>query len=187
MKKCTSFEEKNSTIYIRGNVYFDIIVFSCLSSTKAWLRFLLICFAREVKDFYQSSLGNEIDFRDIMNVSPNVLKVRISKNWNMVFIYERVLIITTFILWCHWKTFVLFLPAKEQTWKRIFNTNNELSQNCTENQIMPSKTINWLFNDIWSHLFVGCFDWKIVVFQQTVVRFIIFLKYLIYKVRVSQI
>ena len=36
---------------------------------------------------------------------------------------------------------------------------------------MPSKTtINWLFNDIWCYLFIACFDWKIDVFQQTVVR-----------------
>ena len=33
-----------------------------------------------------------------------------------------------------------FLLAKEKTWKRIFNTNSELSQNHTEKQIMPSKT-----------------------------------------------
>ena len=36
---------------------------------------------------------------------------------------------------------------------------------------MPSKTtINWLFNDIWCYLFIACFDWKIDVFKQTVVR-----------------
>ena len=73
LKKCTSFEEQKGTRYIQGNVYFGIIVFSCLSSTKPCLRFLLICFAREIKGFYQSSLGNEVDFRDIMNVSPNIL------------------------------------------------------------------------------------------------------------------
>ena len=65
---------------------------------------------------------------------------------------------------CRWKStdnndFNIFLSlenpctillTKEKTWKRIFNTNSELSQNCTEKQIMPSKaTINWLFNDIW--------------------------------------
>ena len=50
-----------------------IIVFGCLSSTNPCLRFLLICFAREIKGFYQSFLGNEVDFRDIMNVSPNIL------------------------------------------------------------------------------------------------------------------
>ena len=39
------------------------------------------------------------------------------------------------------------------------------------------KTVNWLFNDIWSYLVIGCFDWKIGVFQQTVVRV-----YYIYKI-----
>ena len=73
LKKCASFEEQKRTRYLRGNVYFGIIVFSCLLSTKLCLRFLLICFDREIEGFYQSSLGNEVDFRDIMNVSPNIL------------------------------------------------------------------------------------------------------------------
>ena len=46
LKKCTAFEEQKRTKYIRGNVYFGIIVFNCLSSTKPCLRFLLICFDR---------------------------------------------------------------------------------------------------------------------------------------------
>ena len=58
---------------MRGNVYFDIFVFSCLSATKMCLRFLLNCFAQEIKAFYQRSLGNEVDFTNIMNVSPNNL------------------------------------------------------------------------------------------------------------------
>ena len=41
LKKCTTFEEQKGTRYIRGNVCFDVIVFSCLSSTKPCLRFLL--------------------------------------------------------------------------------------------------------------------------------------------------
>ena len=73
LKKCTMSEEQKDTKYIRGNVYFGIIVFSCLLSTKLYLRFLLICFDREIEGFYQSSLGNEVDFTDIMNVSPNIL------------------------------------------------------------------------------------------------------------------
>ena len=32
-----------------GKVYFEIIVFSCLTSTKPCFRFLFICFAREIK------------------------------------------------------------------------------------------------------------------------------------------
>ena len=73
LKKCACFEEQKYTRYIRGNVNFGIIVFSCLSSIKMCLRFLLICFAWEIKSFYQSFLKNEVDFTDIMNVSPNIL------------------------------------------------------------------------------------------------------------------
>ena len=40
---------------------------------KPCLRFLLNCFVREIKGFYKSSFGNEVDFRDIMNVSLNIL------------------------------------------------------------------------------------------------------------------
>ena len=44
-------------------------------------------------------------------------------------------------------------------------------QNRIEKQIMLFKTtVNCLFNDIWYYLFIGCFDWKIEVFQRTVVR-----------------
>ena len=46
-----------------------------------------------------------------------------------------------------------------------------LSRNCTEKQMKPSKaTINWLFNNVRCYLFDACFDWKIGVFHQTVVR-----------------
>ena len=69
-----------------------------------------------------------------------------------------------------------FLLEKEKTWKRIFNTNSELSQNRAEKQIMPTKTINCLFNDVWCYLFIACFDWKIGVFQQTVIRVYYILK-----------
>ena len=44
-------------------------------------------------------------------------------------------------------------------------------QNRTEKQIMPLKTaLNWLFNDIWRCLVIISFDWKIGLFQQTVIR-----------------
>ena len=69
-----------------------------------------------------------------------------------------------------------FFLAKEKTWKRIFNNNIELSQNRTEKQIILFKTaVNWLFNNIWCYLVIGCFDWKIAVFQQTVVRGLLYL------------
>ena len=52
LQKCTSFEEEKSTRYVWRNVYFDIIVFSCLSSTKPFPR----------DNFYQNSLENEVNF-----------------------------------------------------------------------------------------------------------------------------
>ena len=73
LKKCTNFEGQKCTRYIRGNFYIGIIVFSCLSSTKPCLTFLLNFFARKIKGFYKSSIGNEVDFRNIMNVSLNIL------------------------------------------------------------------------------------------------------------------
>ena len=60
LKKCTNFGEQKGTSYTRRNFYFGIIFFNCLSSTKQCLRFHLICFAREIKSFYQSSLGNKV-------------------------------------------------------------------------------------------------------------------------------
>ena len=45
------FEEQKGTRYIRGNVYFGIIVFSCLSSTKACLRFPLFVLTGRKKVF----------------------------------------------------------------------------------------------------------------------------------------
>ena len=138
-------------------------------STKSRLRFLLNCFLREIKGFYQSSLRNKVDFRDIMNV-PHISWLKIKKTETM---------------FCRWKSTdsniiniflslenpCTFLLAKEKTRKCISNTDNELSQNCTEKQIIPFKTtVNWLFNDIWCYIAIGCFDWKIGVFQQTVLR-----------------
>ena len=42
LKKCNSFEEQKDTRYIWGKVYFEIIDFSCLLSTKPC--FFLISF-----------------------------------------------------------------------------------------------------------------------------------------------
>ena len=164
---------KKGTRNIRGNVHFGIIVFSCLLSIKPCLIFLLICFARKIKGFYQSSLVNEVDFREIMNVSSNIL----AKDWNFKnlrhgLVDERALITTTLISSCHWKTVVPFYLRKERS----------ISKNRKEKQIMPCRsTINWLFNDIWCYLFNTCFDWEIGVFQQIVVGVYHILKGLLYR------
>ena len=68
------------------------------------------------------------------------------------------------------------LLSKEKTWKNIFNTNSELSQYCTEKQMLFRATVDWLFNDIWYYLVIGCLDWKIGIFQQTVVMIYYVLK-----------
>ena len=113
--KCTNFEQQKCAAYIRRNVYFGIMVFNCLSSTKPCLRFLSICFAGEIKGFYQSSLGNEVDFRDIMNVSRNILaKNQNFKKLRQSFVDERTLLTATLIPSCHWKTLALFCLRKKR-------------------------------------------------------------------------
>ena len=140
MKKCTRFEEQKDTRYIRGNVYFGIIIFSCLSSVKSCPIFLLICFAWEIKCFYHSSIGNEIDFTNIMNVSPYIL----AKNWHLkkrghVFVDERAIITPTLTPSCQWKTLV---PSCLQK-KRPENAFSKLTVNCCKivqkNKLCHSK------------------------------------------------
>ena len=108
------------------------------------------------------------------NLSPNVLvKNQNLKKLKQDFVDEEALITTTLTSSCHWKTVEPFYLRK--TWNRIFNTNSELSRNRIEKQIMPCKTaVNWLFNDIWCYLVIGCFYWKICVFQQTVERALLY-------------
>ena len=140
LKKCTSFEEQKGTRYIRGNVYFGIIVFSCLSSTKPCLRFLLICFAREIKGFYQSSLGNEVDFTNIMNVSPNILaKNKNFKKLRHGFVDERAMITTTVTSFCHCKTLVPFCLRKKRPEKAFLTLTVNYRKILQENKLCHSK------------------------------------------------
>ena len=55
------------------------------------------------------------------------------------FVDERAMIATALKSSCHWKTLGPFYLRKKKP-KNICNTNSELLQNLTENQIMPSKT-----------------------------------------------
>ena len=110
----TKVDKQKGTSCIWGNVYFGIIVFSCLLSTKPCLRFLLICFAREIKGFYQTSFGKEVNFRDIMNISPNILAR--NKNFKKLrhgFVDEKAQITTILKFSCNWKTFVSFACEKK--------------------------------------------------------------------------
>ena len=111
LKKCTSFEEQKGARYIWGNVYFGIIVFSCFLSTKPCLRFI---FAREIKVFYQSYLGNEADSKDVMSVSPNILAKNLNfKKLRHSFVDEREMITAKLISFCKWNTLVPFCLRKD--------------------------------------------------------------------------
>ena len=112
MKKCTIFEEQKCTRYICEKLCFGIIIFSCRLSTKTCIRFLLNCFVRDIKGFYQGSLGNEVDFRDIMYVSPNILAKKLKLRHGSV--DETALITMTIISSCHWKTLAPFCLLKKR-------------------------------------------------------------------------
>ena len=90
--------------------------------------------------FYQISLEYEADFRDIMNVFPNILvKNQISKNETRFFRWKSTNN-NNINIFLSLENPCTYLLTKEKTWKRIFNTNGELSQNRTEkNKIMSFK------------------------------------------------
>ena len=140
MMKCTSFVEQKGARYIQGNIYFDIIVSGSLSSTKPCLKFL-ICFAREIKGFYQISWGNEVDFTDMMNVSQKNLGARLKFQkaetrscWWKSNTYNDSNIFLSLENHC------TILLEKEKTWKHTLKTNCELLQNHSEKQYMPFET-----------------------------------------------
>ena len=85
-EEITSFEEQNGTRYIRGNVYFGITVFSCLSSTKLYLRsqisFNLFCSGdkRLLSEFltkWRWCQGHKERFPKWLG------NIKISKNWDL--------------------------------------------------------------------------------------------------------
>ena len=61
---------KKLTFSVFSEREFDEMHYIC---TNPCLGSLLICFSRDRKDFYQSSLGNKVGFTDIMNISSNFL------------------------------------------------------------------------------------------------------------------
>ena len=73
-------------------------------------------------------------FKDI-NVFPNILAK--NKKTETLFCRWKSADNNDFIIFLSLENLCTFLLAKEKTCKSIFNTNGELSQNCTEKQIMP--------------------------------------------------
>ena len=173
MKKCTSFEEQKGTRYIWGNVYFGIIVFSWLSSTKlCQISCNLFCSGdkRLLSEFLRSWRWFQGDNKTLPQIS--WMKIKMAKNWD--FVDEKALIISTLIFSFIGESLYLF-AYEGKVLECIFSSIHELSRNRTE-KLMPSKsTINWLFNNI-CYLFIAYYDWKIGFFQQVVVRVYYMLK-----------
>ena len=82
---------------------------------------------------------------------------------------ERALKTTTLIYSCHWKALVPFC-LRMKTPENAFLTLIVNYRKIIQKNIMSSETsINWLFNEVY-YLVIACFDLKIRVFQQKVVR-----------------
>ena len=127
MKKFTTFEELKGIRGIQGNVYFDIIIFSCLSLSYNDFQVFLNLFCLENKRLLSDFLRKQGWTRNEQGLWTTIKWSRID--------YNNINII---LLW------------KEKTWKLIFITNSELSQNHPEKQFLTFKTtIIFLFNDIW--------------------------------------
>ena len=108
LKKCPNLEEQKGTSYIRGNVYTSFVY-----KTMSQISFKLFC-SRD-KRLLSESFGNEVDFRDITNVSLNIL----AKNQNFKklrhgFVDERAVIKTILMSSCHWKILVPFCLRKRR-------------------------------------------------------------------------
>ena len=107
------------------------------------------------------------------------LKIKISKNWDSL-VDERVLITATLTSYCHWKILAPFYLREKRPENAFLTLIVNYCKIVQKKKIMPSSTtINWLFNDVCDS-FTGCFDWKIAVSQQTVVRVFYILHFKIY-------
>ena len=84
---------------------------SFVYKTVTQISFNLFCSGN--KGFNQSSLGNEIDFREIMSVSPNILAKNFKKPRHG-FADETALITTPLMSFCHCKTLVTFYLRKKR-------------------------------------------------------------------------
>ena len=84
------------------------------------------------KRFYQSSLGNEVDFRDIINVSPSILA-------RHGFADKRALLTTTLTSSCHSKTLVPFCTRKNRPEKAFLTLTMIYHKIVQKDKIFHSK------------------------------------------------
>ena len=83
--------------------------------------------------FYRTRLGDCFFF--FKNLS---LKLKFQKNEKRYFVDERAMITMTLISSCQWKTLVPFC-LRRKPWKNICDTNSELLQDLTKNNLCHSK------------------------------------------------
>ena len=96
-----------------GKFWHYFLQLSFVYKTLSQIYFNFFCSG--IKGFYQSSLGNEVEFTDIMNVSPNILnKKQHFKKLRHSFVGEGAMITMTLISSCHWKTLIPFCLQKKR-------------------------------------------------------------------------
>ena len=106
-------------------------------------QFFKVCvnfFSWAIKGFYQSSLWNEFDFTNIINVSPNILaKDQNFKKLRHSSVDERTL--TTMALICsgHWKTHVPFCLRKERPENTFLTLIMNYHKTAQKNKLCYSK------------------------------------------------
>ena len=95
---------------------------------------------------------------DVLFLKKSRLKIKIPKNWDTLLWMKKAIITMTSS--CHWTTLVPFYLRKKRPENVFFTKLKRIySQNHTEKQHELSKTIvNWLFNDKWCYLVIGCFE-----------------------------
>ena len=94
----------------------------------------------EIKGFYQSSFGNEVDFKDIIKVSLNIF----AKNQNLEklrhdFVDERAMIKATVMFSCHWKTLVPFCLRKKRPENTLLTLTVNYRKIVQKNKLCHSK------------------------------------------------
>ena len=117
----------------------------CLQKSVSDFIFNLFC--SDIKGFYQSSLGNEIDFRDIMNIFLNIL----AKNYNFEklrhgFVDERGMIKAA-LSTCHCTTLVPFCLRKKRPENALLSLTVNYSKILQKNKLcLFSHCLFWLKN-----------------------------------------
>ena len=102
-----------------GIIYFDIIVFSSLSSSKSFVKFLNIFLLRRLKAFIRFHEEKSWNHKHGVRF-PKYLSSRLNfRKLRHGFVNERAMITTTLMSSCDWKTLVTFCLQKK-IWEYIF-------------------------------------------------------------------